>query len=188
MTQENLFVIFPPGAGGNHLANIISVGNRFSSRFYVGNYKNLVGNAHVSNIKNLQIDQATIDQLKTTSNVLCGHLAEYLWAQDLVCQLPNRKYLVLEFGSTLSDVVRNRMIKLYPAYQDNYFVQEIATLYSQRYVEQILGETDFFRLDVNVLFQEDVSDLLTSIEQDLDLNLDRFEIQELHNKWLLTIT
>lgn len=180
-------MIFPPGAGGNHLANIISVGNRFSLRFDINNYHNLTGNAHVSNIKNLQIDQDTIDQLQSTSNVLCSHLAEYLWVQDFVNQLPNRKYLVLEFGSALSDTVRKRITKMYPAYQQEYFLQEISTLYSQQCVQRLTGETDFFRLDVNVLFQEDVSDLLNSLEQDLHLNLDKSVIQELHDKWLQTL-
>ena len=30
---ENLFVIFPPGGGGNHLANIVSTSPRFVTRF-----------------------------------------------------------------------------------------------------------------------------------------------------------
>ena len=37
---KNVFVLFAPGLGGNHLANLISTDSRFQSRTTLDNYKN----------------------------------------------------------------------------------------------------------------------------------------------------
>ena len=81
--NKNLFIIFVPGLGGNHLANIISLDQQYQTRFYLDGYKDIKDseNAHFSTVRNLELDSIknNLDSLIGKNNVFCSHLAQYQW-------------------------------------------------------------------------------------------------------------
>jgi hypothetical protein len=95
-TAKNLFLIFPPGCGGNHLANMLSMNPLFSQRFigiayqnrmlhrYRNKFKNnstRVDIAHFGYLENLHTPQIEankkIIENNTTINIWCSHYDEY---------------------------------------------------------------------------------------------------------------
>ena len=97
---RNLCVLFPPGFGGNHIANLISTSSKFTSRFNVNDYNIADKSAHYASIMNLQIKDVITQQhkLKNQSNVICGHWSEYYWLeqQQLLEVFPNRQLMIIE--------------------------------------------------------------------------------------------
>lgn len=89
---NSIFItIFPPGCGGNHLANLLSLSSIFQKRFNADNYENHLyvkykfnknkGNHHFGPLQNLQINdwQLVYNEFKKYPGVpiVCSHAAEY---------------------------------------------------------------------------------------------------------------
>lgn len=121
---KNLFLIFPPGCGGNHLANLLSLCPEFEPRYendyytdsmikrYQTKFKyssamikgNLGGTmAHFSYLENLQqhVLLKHKDWLINNQkiNILCSHLYEYLLMHEvgLLDYLDNRIFCIFSF-------------------------------------------------------------------------------------------
>ena len=183
MSTENLFVIFPPGAGGNHLANIIALSDRFNRPIDYTRYDNINGPAHFSKIQNLEITSEEIRSMATQNNVLCSHLAQYLWQEDCIKEhLPNRKYIIIDLYRA-DATVRERMNKMFFPYQDNYMWEESSTLYSSKYFGLLTGETDYFYVNVGMIATPDIMPLLTYLKTDLGLTIDQLSATTIHQKW-----
>jgi hypothetical protein len=185
---ENLFVIFPPAAGGNHLANIVSISPKFATRFAPEVYED--SNRHKTHPggggKNFYHDETSLKLLQSTSNVFCSHFAEYMSARALVEKyLQNRKFLIVEFPEhARNKFFLDRATKYYPAYQDQYFVEETAMLYSTDMFCSITKETNLEQITVDTVFTNDVTSLVTQINSKFDLNLELDTVKYLHQKWL----
>jgi len=185
---ENLFVIFPPAAGGNHLANIISTSPRFTTRFSREVYED--SNRHKTHPtgggKNFYYNEEDMVHLRGSSNVFCSHFAEYLSSRGLVEKyLQNRKFLIVEFPEhTRNKFFLDRVTKYYPAYQDDYFVEETSMLYSAQTFQALTKETDVCQTTVNFIFTYDVEPLVLELNSKLDLSLDLDAVRYLHQKWL----
>lgn len=183
MSTENIFVIFPPGAGGNHLANIMALSGRFNREIDYNQYNNIKGPAHFSKIQNLEISLEEIQSISAQNNVLCSHLAQYLWRQDLVKEyLPNRKYVIVDLNSA-SPQVRERMNKSFFPYQHDYMWEESSTLYSSKYFGLLTGETDYFYVNVGMIVTPDIKPLLTYFATELGLTIDQDHATAIHQKW-----
>ena len=97
--SKNLFLIFPPGCGGNHVANLLSMNPDFESRYTHDNYyedmKNkyqklfgygpeadIGGPAHFSDLQNLQMKQLIKFESKIVNSkkpyIFCSHAVEYI--------------------------------------------------------------------------------------------------------------
>lgn len=101
---KNVFLLFPPGAGGNHVANMLSLHDDFEDRYRTKNYQQemigkyyykfeLMGRngeyvAHFSDLENLQPNtfDAHIDYILQTRKkyIFCAHAYEYLSAPGLL--------------------------------------------------------------------------------------------------------
>ena len=46
LTVDNIFTVFAPGCGGNHIANLVSTDSRLISRFGIDDYKDTSDTAH----------------------------------------------------------------------------------------------------------------------------------------------
>ena len=79
--MQNLFVIFPPGAGGNHLSNLVALSNQYDRCVDYTKYDSISGPAHFANHQNLAPCQTFFQDIQNQNNVLCCHLAQYLWCQ-----------------------------------------------------------------------------------------------------------
>ena len=188
---ENLFVIFAPGLGGNHLANLIGLSSRFTRHADFEKYQPGIKTAHITNIMNLQ-EKLLLDnlpQLQNQSNVLCGHLAEYLWIQQKKIDkfFTNRKFLIVTFPEKFS-AAYDRLLKCCPYMIRDYWFYEQRSLYSIQYLEKLFDEHDFFTINAQDIFTENVDQIVKFIESELHAQIDINLTQKLHTIWYKSIT
>lgn len=188
---ENLFVIFAPGLGGNHLANLIGLSDRFNRQYDINGYKPGIANAHLSNITNLQ-EQTLLPnllELQNQSNVFCGHLAEYLWIQQKQIDkfFVNRKFLIITFPEK-NTAAYNRLLKICPSLSSDYLFYEQASLYSIQYMSKLFDEYDFFTLSSEHIFTEHPDQIVEFIKSELYTKIDIDTVTKLHNIWYPSIT
>ena len=76
---KNIFVLFAPGLGGNHLSNIFSLDSRYRRRVTDQMYDDQKKTAHTE-IQNISLSsiEKNLDELVDQNNVLCGHWLEYV--------------------------------------------------------------------------------------------------------------
>ena len=186
---ENLFVIYPPGLGGNHLANLLSLDRRFATRFDLESYEQAVPQAHFSNIREIDLDQIikNLDQLKTQSNVFNGHYLEYLKfrGSDLYEHFPDKKFLAMGIPDP-DTFAFTRMTRGNPTAHTTYLLREITSLYKIDNLMMVCHETDrpWYDISSNLLFDPDISKLFKDLaQQGLEMDIDMALIQDLHTKW-----
>jgi len=193
-SNHNLFIIYPPGLGGNHLANIISMDDNYLQRSELADYNNNQRDAHFSKIKNLKLDviKENIDILKKGNNVLCGHCGEYLWFKDDPFfnsdLFKNKKFCVINPPKSINSLAYQRLIKVLPVYESPYFFQECSTLYSIKYLSKLFDESDWFFVDSELLFTDDVNLLLDDLKlQGLIKNFNHDVVTSMHDTWITSI-
>ena len=194
MGTQNLFVIFPPGLGGNHLANLISLNEPWAPRCTIQQYGNVVADAHFAGTSNLQVDSLleNVNSLSKQNNVFCGHAAEYIWFTerlDVKNLFPNRKYVIVNFPRN-NQLAFARLQQHSLLFQKHdYILGELATLYRSKSLELLYGESDWFYADSDLLFSPDVSEILTQLSsQGINISMSKDIAQDLHSKWLSGIS
>jgi hypothetical protein len=197
---SNIFVVHAPGLGGNHLANILSLGDDYTARCDIADYDNkLDGTAHFGASKNIEFDKLKdqVDLLKHQNNVFCGHVYQYYSFTKtnlLKDNFHNRKYLVIQFP-VVGSIAYNRMlnwnlgrpmsqeINLYPA-----VISDLGLLYKPDVIRTMFNEdkdTAFYLVDPDLLFNEDINVLFDSLtRQKFNISVDRRIAHNLHTKWL----
>ena len=189
--KENLFVIFAPGLGGNHLSNLISLTPRFYSSCDLTRYRPGMKDAHFAQLGNLHPEsiKKNYRDLCDKNNVLCGHIAEYLWLQNnqLDKLFENRKFLAVDFPNKESKAHR-RMTSLCSWYLNDYIFYEHSTLYSQKYLKLLFNEHDFFHISSEDIFNKSVQGIEKFIYEDLGTEWDHDEAQRLHTLWFDNIS
>jgi hypothetical protein len=188
MIIENLFVIFAPGSGGNHLANLLSMTERFNRNVDFLKYDTMTdGDAHFSKISNLEIKTIVdnLDELSTVNNVLCGHLGEYLWLKQsgIADQFKNKKFLIVSLPDK-NTLAYSRMTSYFPPMLYEYFYQEQRCLYSQEMLERLFQEDDFFEISAEIIFSDDISKLLGFIDREFCTTIDRLQATQIHQLWI----
>jgi len=175
----NVFVIFAPGLGGNHLANMISTDPRFHTRTYLNDYlESNRTDAHFSSFKNL----GNLDELEQTdNNVLCGHFGQLLWInlniykpiQAVIVKLPEDKqhfaYKRFIDKATLND----------------YFVEEQRSLYDGILIEKITGIHDLHYVRAEDIFSATAP---VKLLQEMNYQIDTEMCSIMHNCWLEKIS
>jgi hypothetical protein len=181
--SKNIIVLFPPGTGGNHLANLLSTDSTFQSRASLNDYKtNQSANAHFSYIKNL--DRDIIMNLDANLNhVLCGHWGEYYWLKinHLLDRIKDRQILILTVPNRDS-ISFKRFIK-HNQNIPEYLVQEQRSLYSIDVVRSVFNDDDFFVLDPDILFSTSLTDFFSFVVDEMALTLDYEFCNEAHQLW-----
>jgi len=195
---SNLFIVFFPDSGGNHLGNILSQSAPYVARCSPDNYNKSQLDAHYSssmNNVNFKLIQANLEQLQQQSNVFCGHWLEIIQIkqQNLLEYFPNRKYCVIQIPSDPGrgyDVLFKS--KLEPKLKEQSWVPyELRMLYTPKVVASTLEEstdTPFYGVSANTLYNDDVSLVLNQLQkQGLDIIIDTEVAQSMHTKWLENI-
>lgn len=131
--SKNLFLVFPPGCGGNHVANMLSMTPDFEPRYTHDNYyesmiynydeffgfgpqNDMVCTAHfISDLENLQIRQLTEFGSKIINSkkpyIFCSHAVEYLAEnqQKLIQPFTDRIICIFSKPSGSNKLVKDRM-------------------------------------------------------------------------------
>ena len=196
MRNRNLFIIFAPGGGGTHLANMLSLSEPFTSRITQDSYNNLDKNAHQPTIQNMKLSYISnnIDILKNQSNVFCGHWLTYqqLKNSKFIDYFPNREFFVISVPTP--DSTNTRALKKLLNYDKtlnvSWIFHELSLLYRIEHLQLLCNEpTAPWRwVWPDDLFNDNIVTLVENLKsQGLDLNFNIDQLQPLHTKWLQLI-
>lgn len=183
-TPRNIIILFAPGLGGNHLANIISTDPRFQPRASVMSYQDsTTANAHFYDIQNLDLS-ALIDIDRDKSHVLCGHWGEYYWAKihNHLTQLINRQLVIMRVPG-VGSLAYDRMIK-YTNLISHYLIEEQRSLYTMDVVGKCMQEQDLAEVTTELMFSENIDGMLAGLSEQLALDLDLPACRAMHAIWL----
>jgi hypothetical protein len=194
---NNLFVIFPAGAGGNHLANMLSMHPAFSPRFESTYYEStmrrcyanlLLGrvtdNAHFGVFQNLQ--DVTFNKFKDshikpdTINIWCSHFDEYFFCGETVKRLQNKKYVLFSYpcpGTVAYTRVKKSIYHFGDLRGDEYM-----------YSLQITIDTDLFFSDSSYNYVFDIIEKNTGIElPECCKTMHKFWVKKMKRLWMSKI-
>ena len=189
------FIIFAPGMGGNHLANLMSTGPGIQPRVKEEFYNDLGKNAHPDHSKfyRPQVGEPKSSTsgskkflLGPGNHVLCVHLAEYLWNKNYLESVgADRKFLVVEFPEkSHTDLFYKRIIELYPYYKDIFLINELSTMYATDVVRLLCNATDVTPITVDKIFNKDAANLVQYLNENFEVQWDQEKIQQMHSKWI----
>lgn len=185
-----IIVSFPPGAGGNHLRNIISHRDNLDTLLSVYDTKNIT--AHLSpgnNIKKDDIDIVLLDQLST--HVLHGHFGEIMSFHNEIQKLKDKKFIILSPDSSIDRAMlnlrRQRLGKEYNSIKDNdYFNGEQVFLYEPlmyQYYFQLQLE-NIMNISISEWFASDITLVVERINRFCNFKIDTIKASTLHNIWI----
>ena len=171
----NVFVIFAPGLGGNHLANMIATDPRFKSRATIEQYQAAKKYAHHSgmqNLTNLQIDSYD-------NNVFCGHFGELCW-------LDRRLFEPIQ--AVIIDIPRDKNSFAYKRFQivnnvffNEYIIEEQRILYTRGTIRKVTGIRDSYAISAeSVVTNNSPVDLLIG----MNYNVDKEICEQMHTEWI----
>ena len=187
MNNRNIFVLFSPGGGGNHVSNMLSTATNFTNRVDKGLYDvHESDDAHYSKFINLESD--TLDNVNPKdNNILCGHWLEFysMYLQNKIQSFDNRQIFILEYPKHNELAVQR--IKNYNKLNE-YFEKEQESLYTIKIIESCFSETDFFVYPADKIFCENIDDFFDYVENEMGLELDKDFCKEMHSKWLIRLT
>jgi hypothetical protein len=185
--MENLFVIYIPGTGGNHLSNLISLSDRFNRDVDFTKYDNFERESHFARYENLEFSDEVLQTLKHQNNVFPSVIAEYLWNQDRINQsLSNRKFIVIESNNCTDNIAKRVKNYYHPGFSDSdrYIKFEATTICSVKFFSRLTLESDVTSLPVTTLFSPDVDPIIAFLNKEFGLKInDQSFAQHIHTQW-----
>lgn len=188
-----VFVLFASGMGGSQLANLMSTAtnHKFASRVTDEMYERMrIGTrvtAHpIGREELLNLDHAAeLIELNQGTILFPCHLAEYLWRKDRIDSMfDDKKYVVVEFPEhTRNSVLSARLKQKFPAYDNQYFLEEMSTIYSIDIIKKLVGGDDYTSITVDMLFTSDCDPLRNRLKNELGLEFNVEHFRYLHTTW-----
>ena len=191
--NETLFIIFAPGLGGNHLANLIALGDRFKRDVDYNKYYQKVNDAHFAKMENLQllhvlsgISDQDVENILIKNNIFCGHIGEYLWFMQspYYQKFKNKKILVIDVPDV--DSLAYKRFSSCTNLND-YFYYEQKTLYTQLSLSNLFNENDFFSIKSTLIFDKNSDELIQFLEQEFNMIIDKTLASTIHANWINNI-
>ena len=185
--MPTVVIAFPPGGGGNHLKNIISIGYSISIDVDQA-YKPVSVGAHTDSSYNIRSDQV-INAIDNPAgiNILHGHFGEIMSFQNELRIIDNKKFILIspetEEDRRLVDY-RRSLLKFTTL--DPYFDNEQVFLY-ECFMYHYYFNTSFdniMNIAISELFSKDISQVIKRINQFLEIDIDSGYISQLHDKWI----
>jgi len=198
-TRQNLFVIYPPGLGGNHFANMLSLDKNFVKRFDNDDYNNPVKHNkvfahHFSSVPQFDVDiiRKNIEVLSNQNNVFSGHWLAYdtFKKSGLADAFPNKKFFCIQFPDqgTKAFLRLKKMGLVSDTY--TYLQTELALVYKCDYLERLCQEPNskFYYVWPHLLFDKDFCVIINDLtNQGFEIDLDMDLAQAMHDKWLINL-
>jgi len=188
---KTIIVLFPPGMGGNHLANMISTSPKINNRLLKESddkYKIILDEYYSSPIKNAHVgfthfNPTEVYQIIKKADkpfIIVGHIDETYYVFQTIRDLSQFLFIYFEW-QTLTDTINQRI-----NFNDTTLTR---WAYSGNVVSTIFETTkdNMYNINPNDLFKSDITDFLTAINNNLNLNLDLDFCLSLHKKWFKKI-
>jgi hypothetical protein len=126
-------------------------------------------------------------QSAPTINVMCGHLGECIWAQDLLSQLDKKIYLIMNTPER-SSIQFQRIASVNPSLNNLYCYNETKTLYNLDSVSKLTNTLthDIASMNSNLLFTSNLDDLFVFLLDEFSISYSAEEQQicrEMHDVW-----
>lgn len=186
--MSTVFVVFPPGSGGNHLRNIIVScyeGTNISKLY--GTHKNTVHATIGNNLQHHQVETAVAYQDQT--HVLHGHFGEIMSFQQQVRSIVDKKFVILS-PDTADDRkllnARRRMLGYLNDIDGDYFDGEQVFLY-EPFMYHWYFQTpmdNIMNIPILEWFVADINSVLDRMSYFLKLPIDKEQISNLHATWV----
>lgn len=190
---KTILVLFEPFQGGNHLANLMSTSQRIQNRIDIDDYHEYLqvmysqmnGNVHFGQLVNIEVgnNEKLISTIQNSNKpvLICGHISESFHVLELIKSQGPLGIINFECYN-LSQHVLYRM----NIFQNQSYLKHLLE-WSHR--ADVVSSTfnidpaDMYNVTASQLFQADISELITQINRDLELNLDLEFCKELHELW-----
>lgn len=194
--MPNVFVVYPPGSGGNHIKNLMCLSGSFinSGELDPAVYDatdRAPGEVWCVGGRNLQeIFFQRILANSGSSSVLTAHFGELLAAQDWVRQVPDIRLIIItmKHGSSRR-ALETRQARLGQHCHPYWLDEELVFCYQHQMYEKYLGIAPHHCIEIEL---EDFwhnhgsfPKVLAAIEQFLSITIPRDSACELHSKWIM---
>ena len=169
---EQINIIFPPGLGGNHLANLISLDKKYSLSVDFSVYDSDGPHVHQD-----------VERINNNVKISLYHIGEFIHRCKLKNLRTNSKNILISMPKMdSSDLSYQRMSSWAPEYKNTFIYSNHAQIYSKFLIDKLL-ETPCVEINGSLIFQEDILPVLLILEK-LDINTDHTEAADYHVKWL----
>jgi hypothetical protein len=181
---KNIFVLYSPGLGGNHVANLLSTDSRYLTKATSIDYAN-------HNKPNAHIIMGNLENVKNAksikNNIFCGHLNEFhnLYTENIICKFDNRQIIIIDFPKSFDCLAYKRYAKY--SKLKGYFSAEQKMLYSPEIFNKLFNETDFFTVPAEIIFNDSIDSFFDYANYEMNFNLDYTECFQMHNIWIQKI-
>lgn len=187
--KKNIFVVYSPGTGGNHVANMLSTDadyiTRASFKDYLAHNEN---DAHVGKLKNFSQTNDNFSSRPYFGNIFCFHFGSFYWMYSKIQQFKNRQIIFISPPINKSSLAYLRYVNFSGNIAKNhYFLNEQKTLYTPEVFEKLFSETDFFTLAAEMIFDRPVAEFFDYAETEMNFRLDRAECHNMHTNWIQKI-
>lgn len=186
--MATVFVVFPPGAGGNHLRNIIvsCYKETDTSKLY-SKQKTTVHSTMGSNLQDDQISNAV--QHQDQMHVLHGHFGEIMSFQQQVRNIVDKKFVIIS-PDTVKDRRllnnRRRALGYVNDIDGDYFDGEQVFLYEPfMYHWYFQVPMDHItNISVSEWFTKDIDSVLNKLSYALRVSINKEQINYMHTNWI----
>jgi hypothetical protein len=185
---KNIFILFAPGCGGNHLANILSMSKPYQLRSFEQSYNDdQLHGAHPDQLAGINVPHLKkyLDILINKSNVFCGHWSEYVSVKEhgLLEYFPNRIFCVIQIPK-IGSKLYNRFL-MHNTGMTPWLYHEVTLLY-QHMTKLVDGkDTPLLYVCPDMLTDNSIKTIIDDLNnKGLDLDIDIDEAQKYHTKWI----
>jgi hypothetical protein len=186
--MSTVFVVFPPGGGGNHLRNIIV--SCYKDTDILTLYGTQTKTVHFfepgNNLQYNQIENAVSNQDQI--HVLHGHFGEVMSFQQQVRSIVDKKFIILSPDTPNDRKLLNERRKSigYINQTDDYFDAEQVFLYEPfmyHWYFQVPMD-NIMNISISEWFVTDIDSVLDRISYFLKLPMNKEQISNIHNIWV----
>jgi hypothetical protein len=186
---RNIFVIYAPGCGGNHLANMLSLDSRFQQRFSDNTYEcqtQKIAHTKIKNFDSIDVRQ-NLEKYTTQNNIFCGHWLEYVQFKEanLAQHFENKTFCVIQVPEPNSEF-HQRLLD-FNANAVPWLINEVILFYKKEHITKLIGDLDsrFVYIWPELLYNPDIKLLINDMNnQGLDISLDVNKAQKYHYMWV----
>jgi hypothetical protein len=183
--HKDIFVLYSPGLGGTHLANLLATDARYTTRATSRDYADHNEfDAHIGTQLTLANDN--IPSTGILNNIYCGHFGTYVWKMLSIESMKKSvepQLIIINIPGTNS-LGFTRWTMFNPFVNNEYSQAEQKILYSPFVYQKLFGHSDYFTIDSQLIFQNSSNQLIDYVETEMNFLLDHNECKKMHEIWI----
>jgi len=175
----NVFILFQPGCGGNHLADLIATDPQFNFRLHKDTYINMHKQEDpITHVKSRYIPGQTLEcgYNLNHKNVLPFHLGIYIqWREGYGGELCKKK--PLQIVSIKNDISFNKR-HIFPrmlTYTDEYLYGEQCEIYKKQNLRTFLSDRTIYDVPLSEFMSADIKNFMKQYFPQFHCDLDLCE-------------